>query len=120
MGDTNDVIVDIDAVDKRAVLDSTKNQHGQCLIDFLLESRLCIVNGRVNKENDNYTCISAKGKSVVDYIIVPHNDIKHCTSFCVLPYTDYVQYMIMICCNLLGINEQEIVFKKDKVTLHEI
>ena len=40
------------------------------VINFLLETNLCIVNGRIKSINDNYTSVSSKGKAVVDYVIV--------------------------------------------------
>ena len=55
-----------------------KNRHGESFIHFLLECKLCIVNGRVSPEFDNFT---SKGRSVVDYICVQHNCIDKCIAF---------------------------------------
>ena len=42
---------------------------------------MCIVNGRFNDEIDNYTLISARGKSVVHYFIVSADNLNTCTNF---------------------------------------
>ncbi len=48
--------------------------HGEPHIDFMQDAKLCVLNGRLNPEIDNYTCISPRGAaSVVDYIITPHD-----------------------------------------------
>ena len=44
--------------------------------DFLNDCNLCVLNGRFRQECDNYTCISWKGQSMVDYVMVP------CDKFC--------------------------------------
>ena len=46
------------------------------LIDFLLESKMCITNGRITPELDDFT---SKERSVVDYIIVPHDMLLQCS-----------------------------------------
>ena len=47
----------------------TVDLYGEKLIDFVRDMTLCIVNGRVSPEKDNYTSISKRGRSVVDYIL---------------------------------------------------
>ena len=42
---------------------------GEALIDFLTDTGLVIVNGRKGK--DAFTCVSSRGRSVVDYCVVP-------------------------------------------------
>ena len=49
------------------------NSYGQLLIDFLVDCNLCMINGR-SGEND-FTNINTNGSSVVDYIIVPHEQL---------------------------------------------
>ena len=71
IGESLDFIKDVDEVDTRRVLDNTINNHGKELINFLLETKCGIVNGRINPSCDNFTSVSRKGKAVVDYIIVP-------------------------------------------------
>lgn len=61
--------------------DDKINRHGEDLIDFLLESRLCLLNGRTQNPSDsNYTFCHTRGLSVVDYVIVPYDQIKLCSN----------------------------------------
>ncbi len=47
--------------------------------EFLLDSKCCIINGRITPEYDNPTFVSTRGTSVVDYIVTPHDCIKQVT-----------------------------------------
>ncbi len=58
--------------------------HGEPLIGFLNDSKQRILNGRFNQDCNNYTCISRKGQSVVDYIITPHDCFSKCSDFKVI------------------------------------
>ncbi len=72
---------DIDDIRPRKVIDLTENNHGKALKEFLIDSKCCTVNGRVTPEFDNYTFVSTRGTSVVDYFITPHDcidDIVEC------------------------------------------
>ncbi len=66
----------IDSLPNRNVLDKTVHGHGEALIGFMQYAKLCSLNGRLSPENNNFTCISPKDLSIVDYIIVPH-DVFH-------------------------------------------
>lgn len=57
------------------------NQHGHELLEFLNDSKLCVLNGRITPETDSFTSISRKGKSIVDYICVPHDVLDKCCYF---------------------------------------
>ena len=57
------------------------NSHGDSLIEFLLSSSMCTVNGRSAK--DNYTCITPNGASVVDYCLVPYEKLSIIQDFTV-------------------------------------
>ncbi len=50
---------------------------------------MCVLNGRV-QGLDNFTCISTKGTSVVDYILVPHENVNDCMVFNVIPCTELI------------------------------
>ena len=85
MGDINarlgckqDYIAEIDDVTERVVLDKTSNKHGDVFYEFLLENKMCVVNSRITTEFDNYTCVSSKGRSVVDYFAVPIGCLNNC------------------------------------------
>ena len=72
-GNLKDIISEIDNVAPRVNVDDVIQGHGEEFIEFVKDSRLCILNGRFNPLQNNYTFISDKGKSVVDYIITPHD-----------------------------------------------
>ena len=89
LGDFNGRISDksdiINAVDDecatRNVIDSGHNQHGDALLDFLIESRMVVTNGRIPLGSNNFTSISSRGSAVVDYIAVPHENMVNCSYF---------------------------------------
>ena len=82
IGSISDIMTDIDEISNRISVDKTVNQHGHEFIDFLNEAKFCVLNGRFN--DSEYTSISRKGRAVVDYICVPHEDFKKCKSFNVI------------------------------------
>lgn len=45
-GNIRDDIADIDSLPARLNVDATANQHGHCLLGFLNESKMCVLNGR--------------------------------------------------------------------------
>ena len=69
----------------RAVIDHSVNKYGEMLVDFMLSSNTCMLNGRVGEQT--FTSISTKGKAVVDYCIVPHEQLDLYESFHVKPVT---------------------------------
>ena len=79
IGSKKDYIEGIDSVLPRINLDSVINGHGNVFIEFLQECNLCILNGRVTPGFDDYTFVSPRGKSVVDYFVVPHENIPLCS-----------------------------------------
>ena len=86
-GGLTDYIHGVDDIQPRVCIDLVKNSHGECLIDFLLESKSCIVNGRVTPQYDSFTC---KGSSVVDYFAVPQESLKNCIKCEVMCTTDLI------------------------------
>uniref|UniRef100_A0A3B3H959 ribonuclease H n=1 Tax=Oryzias latipes TaxID=8090 RepID=A0A3B3H959_ORYLA len=76
--------VDEDDIPSRVVLDTVLNNHGHTFVEFLKDSKCCVLNGRVNPENDCFTSVSFKGKAVVDYIVTPHTGLNECVEFKVL------------------------------------
>ena len=67
-----DCINDVDDATPRANLDTVLNKHGEILLEFLKDSKCCILNGRISPGKDHFTSISTKGKAVVDYVITHH------------------------------------------------
>jgi hypothetical protein len=74
IGDLDDFIAGIDEVPSRSVIDYKRNAHGDNFVRFLIDTNCCVLNGR-NAVSNDYTCISVKGVSVVDYCIVPHESL---------------------------------------------
>ena len=77
VSDKKDSISAIDPVIDRNTIDFTLNKHGESFLDFLKESCMVVTNGRVNGKN-NFTSISSKGKSVVDFVVIPIENIEEC------------------------------------------
>ena len=57
IGHLSDCINGLDDVSNRKVLDDGKNPQGEEFVEFLREMNLCVLNGRFDVSNDNYTCI---------------------------------------------------------------
>ena len=53
-------------------------------LEFLNESKFCVLNGRFNELKDNYTSVSRKRKSVVDFICIPQDIFNMCRNFSVI------------------------------------
>ena len=79
-GNDDDFITGIDSVCQRDVLDYISNIYGQSFIEFLINCNLCMLNGRHCTKND-FTSISRKGCSVVDYCIVSHDQLSDFQDF---------------------------------------
>ncbi len=52
------------------------------------DAKLCSLNGRLSPENNNFSCISPKGLSIVDYIIVSHDVFHKCNTLNVYTMTE--------------------------------
>ena len=91
VGNVNDVIEGVDNIPLRRNLDDTLQGHGEELLNFIKDNRLCMLNGRFMSEYDNFTYISDKGKSVVDYIITPQDCFVKCVNFEVLTMNELLQ-----------------------------
>ena len=81
IGAEHDFIQGVDVLPERLVVDYTLNSHGQTLLDFLINGNLCILNGRCGPQSNEYTCVSNKGASVVDYGLVLHEDLDLYSNF---------------------------------------
>lgn len=90
LGSLSDIINETDTIPIRRIIDTSINQHGHDMIEFLIEAKFCTLNGRFNGTDDNYTSISTRGKAVVDYICVPHDVLQTVTSFKVLTINSIV------------------------------
>ena len=90
VGNELDFIPGVDDISSRTVIDSHKNNHGNTLIDFLKDIKMCLINGRITPNFDDFTCISSKGRSVVDYFITFHECLKFGKSLVVSTVNDLI------------------------------
>lgn len=88
-GDLEDFIPGVVCIPHRHVVDYTVNKYGELLIDFLINTHMCLLNGRNSTSND-YTSISVKGRSVVDYCFVPYDDVDMFHNFTVNHVLDMI------------------------------
>ena len=93
VGDESDYIEGVDEVRPRDILDFTCNSNGDLLINFLVDCGLCMLNGRIGV--NEYTHVSHRGKSVVDYVLVPYEQLLRIDSFEIRLVTDIVNELNM-------------------------
>ncbi len=124
VGDKPDYIESIDEVKARVNIDDTTNKHGEALLELLISLKMAIGNGRVTPEKDNFTSITKKGLTVIDYWLAGYESFT-CIDRCeVVPISDYVANMnlqvgprlsdhsllfmnIKICGDVAGMDEEE-------------
>ena len=80
VGELEDHIAGVDLLPPRHVVDSQVNSHGDLFCDFLVNGNLCILNGRNYISND-FTSISSRGAAVVDYCLVPYEQLDKFQNF---------------------------------------
>ncbi len=69
IGEESDFIEGVHNIVNRSCLDKLKNSHGKECLNFLKDCKFCLLNGRVTSQFDNFTSVSTKGKTVVDYLL---------------------------------------------------
>ena len=72
---------DSNGLPNRGCVYLVKNGQGELLVDCMRSSCLVFVNGRQGQ--DQFTCISGRGKSVVDYCLVPEEELMSIRKFVV-------------------------------------
>ena len=81
----------IDGVTDRVSIDPVVNQQGLKFLSFVNDIRGCIVNGRIDSLKDDYTSVTShKGRAVVDYFVVCHNEISAVKGFQVKSCRDII------------------------------
>ena len=86
-----DFIAGVDIIPERQVIDFTVNRHGELLCEFLVDTNCCMLNGRSPDMSANeFTCIRSLGSSVVDYCLVPHEDLDKFTDFKVCKISELI------------------------------
>lgn len=75
IGDSDDFIAGVDNLPARNVVDFQKNTYCDMFLDFLISTNFCVLNGR-NSDTNGFTYISTQGgASVVDYCLLPYEDL---------------------------------------------
>ena len=75
IADKADFIVDVDDVKPRCNIDTVSNGHGNSFLEFLTDTRVGVVNGRVTPVYDNFTSISGRGTEVVDHLCANYESL---------------------------------------------
>jgi len=88
VGLNSDYIEGVDLVSTRNIIDYVENKQGDAFVNFLSDVNFCMLNGSFN--NNDYTCISATGKSVVDYICVPYENIDSISDFKIISMSSII------------------------------
>ena len=91
VADKADFIADVDSLPPRTVIDTTASGHGEALIDFCLDTKMSIINGRISPINNNYTCISSKGMSMVDYFLCKYDSLCNVQEFKVITMSEAIK-----------------------------
>ncbi|MEW8546197.1 MAG: endonuclease/exonuclease/phosphatase family protein, partial [Candidatus Thiodiazotropha sp.] len=75
----------------RVSMDRTVNRFGDMLLDLCKASGMCIVNGRFigDENNGSYTCMTANGESVVDYLLTSFSNFKMISDFKVHAFNEH-------------------------------
>lgn len=88
-GDMDDYIRGIDTVPERSIIDFKSNFYGEMFVEFLINTNMCMLNGR-NSINNDFTSVSTKGLSVVDYCFTNHADFSFFKEFSVIRTADLI------------------------------
>ena len=88
LGSEPDYIEGVDIVKPREIIDESTNSYCDILSDFLIDCNLCMLNGRLGE--NNFTHVSTRGKSVVDYVFVPHEQFQNFCDFSVRSMSDVI------------------------------
>lgn len=78
-GGLDDFIAGVDNIPPRNIIDFTTNFYGELFVDFLINTNMCMLNGRGS--SNNFTSVSVKGSSVVDYCIATHDNLCNMIDF---------------------------------------
>ena len=90
MGVKQDCEADDTGIPQRVPLDTIVNKFGDHLLDFISDARLAMLNGRFDAAYDNYTFVSSRGRSVVDYMLVPAMQLQYVSDFRVTTVTEAI------------------------------
>ena len=90
IGSLPDVTEESSLLPPRHVIDNTINSQGKALIEFIQACNLCVLNGRF-PDGNQYTSVSSKGLAVVDYCIVPIEEMADHYNFTITSMPEAVE-----------------------------
>ena len=88
IGNKPDFIECVDDIPKRTAIDIDSNGHGEAILHFCFESKFCVVNGKIDPFNDDFTYVLSKGTAVVHYFLTSHYHLLSARSFEVISMTN--------------------------------
>ena len=81
IGSSEDFIAGVDNLPTRNIVDFQTNSYCDTFLDFLICTNFCVLNGR-NYDSNDFTYVSAQGgASVIDYCLVPYEDLERYRHF---------------------------------------
>ena len=93
IGQRPDFVEGLDDVTPRTSIDIHVRGHGEAILEFCNEAKMCVVNGRISPLHDNFTSISNRGSAVVDYFLTRHEDLKNISDFKVITMSSLADCM---------------------------
>ena len=75
---------------ERSVIDFMHNTYSDLFTDFLINVNCCIVNGR-NSDFNDFTYVSTRGCSVVDYCITAYEPLSYIENFRIYRASNLIQ-----------------------------
>ena len=92
-------------IPSRSNKDTVIDNNGRRLLDMCKSTGLLIGNGRLCADQDigEFTCITPRGRSVVDYFLLSLSDFDYISEFCICDPDEYSDHCaLFICLNLLS------------------
>ena len=91
----------------RVSKDTVLDNYGRKLLDLCKSTGLLIGNGRLgaDKHNGDFTCITNRGRSILDYFLLSLNDFDCISEFCIFDPDEYSDHCALyICFDLKGVD----------------
>lgn len=88
IGQNSDFVEGVDVVRPRTIVDFYENRQGDKFIEFLYDVNFATLNGRFT--DSNFTYITPSGRSVVDYMCVPYEEMESIQTFKIVSISDLI------------------------------
>ena len=85
----DDNSIPLDTPIRRKSLDNETNRYGICLLDLCKSTGIRILNGRKFANTDKMTCFTARGESLIDYILTFERNFCDISDMKVLDFNEY-------------------------------